>query len=241
MGGKGRRRREKNYLAAHGGNSRLPPPPNLKEHDALPSKLRRIMQLNNSSSLKHEAIERSTETGHGKKNDESSSKNNTNLKESRLGNVIAKLGGGVDKTKNNIVKEKSTSAESSSADAKKRKRKRNSAKDLRFENLDQFGKHSKRKERKKQYLKEKKNKHKKVNEDDGLDFPGREQIRFGEVVTAPPKLSFRKVPKTPTKASSERLRLQVIEGYRKVSGFDSRPGVKLPLPSFVETAALLTG
>ncbi|KAK8958714.1 hypothetical protein KSP40_PGU022290 [Platanthera guangdongensis] len=382
MGGKGRRRREKNYLAAHGGNSRLPPPPNLNEHDALPSKLRRIMQLNNLSSIKHGAIESSTETGHGKKNDESSSKNSTNLKESRLGNVLAKLGGGVDKTKNNIVKEKSTRAESSSADAKKRKRKRNSAKDLRFENLDQFGKHSKRKERKKQYLKEKKNKHKKVNEDDGLDFPGREQIRFGEVVTAPPKLSFCKalfgaaflgqraavfknavpnsefttssgrsprsqiaekqrfrivkifhdsrireqrvsarryfppphlllvvnarhlpstapvieylplqfipvfsllesfpchsilhgyltfhpiipvlfftkkncwngstrvlqisnpVPKTPTKASSERLRLQVIEGYRKVSGFDSRPGVKLPLPSFVETAALLTG
>lgn len=236
MGGKGRRRREKNYLAAHGGNTRLPPPPNLKEHDALPSKLRRIMQLN-SSAIKHGDMERSTETGHGQKNDESSSKHSTNLKESHLGKVIAKVGGGVDKTKNNIVKEKSTSAESSSVDVKKRKRKRISAKDLRFENLDQFGKHSKRKERKKQYLVEKKNKRKKVDEDDGLDFPGREQIRFGEVVVAPPKLSFRKAPKTSRgDASRERLRLKVIDGYRKVRGFESRPGVKLPLPSFVDTA-----
>lgn len=45
MGGKGQRRREKNYRAAHGGETRLPPPPILKELDAIPFKLRKIMEL----------------------------------------------------------------------------------------------------------------------------------------------------------------------------------------------------
>ena len=39
MGGKG----EKNYLAAHGGPARLPPPRDRSEQDALPSKLRVLM------------------------------------------------------------------------------------------------------------------------------------------------------------------------------------------------------
>lgn len=45
MGGKGRRRREKNYLAAHGGPARLPPPPDLSRVDALPSKLRQLISF----------------------------------------------------------------------------------------------------------------------------------------------------------------------------------------------------
>ncbi|KAH0669959.1 hypothetical protein KY285_024108 [Solanum tuberosum] len=43
MGGKGKKRREKNYRAAHGGTTRLPPPPNTSSIDAIPSKLRQIM------------------------------------------------------------------------------------------------------------------------------------------------------------------------------------------------------
>ncbi|KAA8545339.1 hypothetical protein F0562_020123 [Nyssa sinensis] len=49
MGGKGNRRREKNYRAAHGGHSRLPPPPVSSSLDAVPSKLRQIMAFANSS------------------------------------------------------------------------------------------------------------------------------------------------------------------------------------------------
>lgn len=37
-------------------------------------------------------------------------------------------------------------------------------------------------------LEEMKNKHKKVKASENLDFPGREEIKFGEVVKAPPKL-----------------------------------------------------
>ena len=52
MGGKGQRRREKNYAAAHGGHSRLPPPPVLSQIDAVPSKLRKLMSLTSSLSSK---------------------------------------------------------------------------------------------------------------------------------------------------------------------------------------------
>lgn len=194
MGGKGQRRREKNYLTAHGGNTSLPPPPNAKEHDALPSKLRKLIQLKNSFTTKHGAKESLVETEHGKRKDKSSSKKNSNLKESRSLTVIDKLGDDIEKKKINIVREKSARADSSLADAKKRKRKRNSVRDLRFEDLGIVVKHSKRKERKKAYLKERKKKNMKVKVNDGLDFPGREKIIFGEVVKAPPKLSLPKNP-----------------------------------------------
>ncbi|PKU81641.1 uncharacterized protein LOC110114765 [Dendrobium catenatum] len=231
MGGKGRRRREKNYLAAHGGDKRLPPPPTAKELEALPSKLRKIMEFKNSSGSKHGDTISSAETRQGKRKDESSGKKKPNLNVSRstASNLI--LGDHTnDKTENNLVMDKNGSAEVSSADTRKRKRKRNSAKDLRFEALDQLGKHSKRKERKKEYLKERKNKHKKVKANHALDFPGRENIRFGEVVEAPPKLSLPKMSKTLTvDASKERLRQQAVELYRKRRGWESRPGLKLPL------------
>lgn len=44
------------------------------------------------------------------------------------------------------------------------------------------------------YLDAKKKKHKKEeDEEDILNFPGREQIKFGDVVQAPPKLTVPKV------------------------------------------------
>ncbi|KAF7844741.1 protein PXR1-like [Senna tora] len=50
MGGKGIRRREKNYRAAHGGGYNvLPPPPNPSQVDALPFKLRQIMSFTSST------------------------------------------------------------------------------------------------------------------------------------------------------------------------------------------------
>ncbi|KAL0924495.1 hypothetical protein M5K25_005328 [Dendrobium thyrsiflorum] len=231
MGGKGQRRREKNYLAAHGGNQRLPPPPTAKDLEALPSKLRKIMEFKNSSAAKHGDTISSAETGQGKRKHESSGKKKSNLKESRSAASNFKLGDDInEKTKNNLVMDKNGSAECSSADVRKRKRKRNSVKDLRFEALDLLGKHSKRKERKKEYLKERKNKHKKVKANDALDFPGRENIRFGEVVEAPPKLLLPKMSKTlAVDASKERLRQQAVELYRKRRGWESRPGLKLPL------------
>ncbi|KAJ9188421.1 hypothetical protein P3X46_003780 [Hevea brasiliensis] len=130
MGGKGRKRIEKNYVAAHGGRTRRPPPPDLSQVDALHSKLRQIMSF----------------TSHL---------------------------------------------------------------------LDGFWKQRR--------------KNAKSPEQENLDFPEREQIKFGYVVQAPPKLvAVPKVLKNVPDASRERIRLQIIEEYRKRKGRTSRPGLKLP-------------
>ena len=90
------------------------------------------------------------------------------------------------------------------------------------------------------------------------DFPGREKIRFGEVVQAPPKLVAPKVVKNfydtivfgisvflssftssscilkalknVQDASKERVRVKAIEAYRQRKKWNSRPGIQLPPP-----------
>ncbi|WMV30701.1 hypothetical protein MTR67_024086 [Solanum verrucosum] len=52
MEGKGKKRREKNYRATHGGTTRLPPPPNTSSIDVIPSKLRQIMAFSDMCLLK---------------------------------------------------------------------------------------------------------------------------------------------------------------------------------------------
>ncbi|KAF5744330.1 hypothetical protein HS088_TW08G00933 [Tripterygium wilfordii] len=113
---------------------------------------------------------------------------------------------------------------------RKKKRKRKQVSDLRFETTQELGSISKRKERKKKYFEEKKKK-KKAETKDVLDFPGRESIKFGEVVEAPPKLAvILKAFKSAQNASQERLRLKAIEAYRNRKGWSSRPGLHLPPP-----------
>ncbi|KAL2607063.1 hypothetical protein AAZV13_09G222400 [Glycine max] len=119
--------------------------------------------------------------------------------------------------------------ESGGVDKKKKKRKRKEVKDLRFEmEVDKTSSQLKRKERKKKYFEAKKKKHKKSNEEK-MDFPGQEKIKFGDIVQAPPKLAV--PPKAFKNASQERLRLQAIEEYRSRKGWASRPGSHLPPPA----------
>lgn len=55
MPGKGQRRREKNFRAAHGGDTRLPPPPKHRELEAIPSKLRRLIAFQNKHNANADA------------------------------------------------------------------------------------------------------------------------------------------------------------------------------------------
>uniref|UniRef100_A0A2C9VT77 Uncharacterized protein n=1 Tax=Manihot esculenta TaxID=3983 RepID=A0A2C9VT77_MANES len=114
---------------------------------------------------------------------------------------------------------------------KKRKRKRMQVIDLRFDtSMEKTKSSEKRRERKKKYLEAKKKKRQKSKTEEDLDFPGHEQIKFGDVVQAPPKLvAVPKVLKNVPEASRERIRLQAIEEYRKRKGWTSRPGLKLPI------------
>lgn len=112
---------------------------------------------------------------------------------------------------------------------KKKTKKRKRATDLRFEALEEAGVGSGRRERKKKRLKERKEKQKKARSEDKDDFPGHEQIKFGDIVEAPPKLlAIPKGSKAFQDASHERLRLRAIEAYRNRKGSKPRPDLVLP-------------
>ncbi|KAG0464188.1 hypothetical protein HPP92_020257 [Vanilla planifolia] len=204
MGGKGRRRREKNYIAAHGGNNSLPPPPNAKDLEALPYKLRKIIQLKDISAGKQGAARSSAETVNGKTSGESLNEEKPNPRDAQCMTPSDNMQVVLEKTKNIVTKDNVADADSGLADERKRKRKKKTASDLRFENLDQLAAHSKRKERKKQFVEKRKTKCKKTMLNETLDFPGREDVKFGEVVQAPPKLSLPKVPKNFIDASKKK-------------------------------------
>ncbi|CAF1873336.1 unnamed protein product [Brassica napus] len=228
MGGKGKKRREKNYLASHGGPARLPPPPDRSKQDALPSKLRVLMNYTSppppQDSTKPvvdkkekkakagvDAVKSAKPGSEAKSVEERKSEGNTTSSDHENDGDDITLNKGDDK--------------------KKKKRKRNEIKDLRFEQeLAELDGRSKRKERKKKYWEAKKQKKKGKTEDTLREnFPKHEQIRFGDVVQAPPKLAVvPKARKTPMSASKERLRLEAIEAYRSRNGWTSRPGVQIP-------------
>ncbi|OMP00543.1 hypothetical protein COLO4_12585 [Corchorus olitorius] len=203
MGGKGRRRREKNYRAAHGGPARLPPPPNPSQVEALPSKLRKIMSFTSDSLQGSEQVSKGQKAADAK----TEKKKNRAVKETKLIAKEIKNGNDDEGVKKSQHSDNDEEAILNSKDGKKnRKRKRNQVTDLR-------------------YFEAKKKKHKKGKTEDNLDFPGREKIKFGDVVEAPPKLvTVPKGAKTLIDASKERLRLQAIEAYRNRKGWTSRPG-----------------
>ncbi|KAM3301190.1 hypothetical protein P3S67_015691 [Capsicum chacoense] len=222
MGGKGKKRREKNYRAAHGGTTKLPPPPTTSSIDAIPTKLRQIMGFSGDGKVSLSNADR-------KKGDGGGSANGKKL--SSEDQVQAKNVG--HKRKDCMHSSSGVGAAEGNAHQKRNKnRKRKEVKDLRFDTTELGITSSKRKERKKQRLAEMKKKHKKANTDENMDFPGREEIKFGEVVEAPPKLVA--VPKAfknnALDASKERLRLQAVEAYRQRKGWTSRLGIQISPP-----------
>ncbi|KAG5231277.1 H/ACA ribonucleoprotein complex [Salix suchowensis] len=216
MGGKGRRRREKNYRAAHGGShSLLPPPPKSSQVDALPSKLRKLISL--TTQLHNDSAKNSMPGQENAKHQVGDAKKKRAHEEENEAAVVKDEG--VDEV-----------VEGSGDDKRKKKKKKKQVHDFRFEmGLHESKTVEKRRDRKKKYLEAKKKKNKKSEEQQ--DFPGCEQIQFGDVVLAPPKLTVpSKLLKNVHDASRERLRLQAIESYRSRKGWTSRPGLQLPSP-----------
>ncbi|KAK9758031.1 hypothetical protein RND81_01G201800 [Saponaria officinalis] len=217
MGGKGQKRRAKNYLNSHGGDKRLPPPPNTASIDALPSKLRKLMSF--TSSLGNEVNAESAAQLNGKNRNAANKKSQSDAQdESKSMDINAKM----DKMSAMLESEEKKKK-------KKKKRTRKEVNDLRFEaEMEKLGVISKRKQRKKEFLKNKKKKQKKGASEQTQDLPKRDEVKFGEVVQAPPKLDVvPKAPKKPMNASTERLRLQAIEAYRNRRG-TNRLGIQLP-------------
>ncbi|KAF8662202.1 hypothetical protein HU200_056402 [Digitaria exilis] len=220
MPGKGVRRREKNFRAAHGGDSRLPPPPKQRELEAIPSKLRRLIAFQNKQNADGSS---GGACAPGKQDDGSlknklakDKKTKKQTLEAPAESKASEITGG----------DGSAANENVNAEERKGKRKRGKAMDLRFKELEENVSISKKQKRKK-HLDEKKKKRKGNKMETVPDFPGREKVKFGEVVEAPPKLSFPKV-KTALDASREMLRKEAIENYRNIKGWTSRPGLQLP-------------
>ncbi|KAI4977536.1 hypothetical protein ZWY2020_059673 [Hordeum vulgare] len=219
MTGKGVRRREKNYRAAHGGDARLPPPPKQRELEALPSKLRRLLAIQK----KHDAGKADASSAGGAPGKHGA-------------DATGKDKAGKDKKTKKQALEAAADAkaaeggpaadENGDADGGKKKRKRGKVEDLRFKELEANVSISKKQKRKK-HLDEKKKKRKAGKAETHLEFPGREKVKFGDIVEAPPKLSFPK-RKSHLDVSAERLRKEVVENYRNIKGWSSRPGLQLP-------------
>ncbi|CAI0385540.1 unnamed protein product [Linum tenue] len=243
MGGKGVRRREKNYRAAHGGDSRLPPPPDASNHDAVPSKLRQLMNFASTLHKGPHNLPSPTEDSQGR----SKRRKGSGAVEAHQVKTLIQFSFLVrcekllwecnlpqvaTTSRNEQGNMDSDGVEAGKGKKKSKKRKRNQVKDLRFETLVGNTKtKEKRKERTKKYLEAKKKKkhHRSGTEEETADFPGKENVKFGDVVQAPPKLSvLPKGAKKVIEASQERIRLQAIEAYRKRKAWISRPGLQLP-------------
>lgn len=232
MGGKGKRRREKNFLAAHGGNTRLPPPPKATDIDALPTKLRLLMDFMSPSPPSTKIPQSQGNAARASKDAKNESrKEGPNSNQNEHSTVAPKFKEQDNHENVTTLEHKGHNNNKSTDDKGKRKRKRKAAEDLRFQNTNQdlaTTSLSKR-ERRKKYLEARKKKHKKGKTDESPDFPVREEIEFGEVVEAPPKmLTLPKGKKTSVTASHERLRLQAVEAYRNRKGWASRPGIQVP-------------
>ncbi|KAK4788889.1 hypothetical protein SAY86_020208 [Trapa natans] len=218
MGGKGRKRREKNYRAAHGGNgSTLPPPPDTSKLDALPSKLRKLISFTSSLQswplcfplpfsllffidffvLNMASRLLLTDSSKGsnayfpenKRSGYGQKKTErSSLKDEPSQNVAREDG---DHDKCTISSEPTKEiVEVVSDNKKKRKRKRAQVEDLRFQSSveESSRRRERRKMRQKEYKEGKKNKHKRANREENTDFPRHEKVQFGDVVKAPPKL-----------------------------------------------------
>ncbi|KAI3429005.1 uncharacterized protein J3R85_008823 [Psidium guajava] len=228
MVGKGRRRREKNYRAAHGGSTALPPPPDPSQVDALPSKLRKLISFASSQPPPpQDAAKDSKDFKTNKKREMREDEKHCGKGGLDSKATPSEVGGGDEKlttpwNNNNEISQKNSSKK------RKRKGKKGQPEDLRFLAVESSTS-SRRKERKKMYRESRKKKHKKANDKIDMDFPGHEEVKFGDIVEAPPKLAaIPKGLKTPQNASQQRLRLQAIEAYRNRRGWAPRPGGQLP-------------
>ncbi|XP_022153750.1 DNA ligase 1 [Momordica charantia] len=227
MGGKGQRRRERNYRAAHGTYDRLPPPPDSSKLDALPSKLRKLMSFTSSRDQESEKVLKDTQD---KRKKEAVSSEKKSHPEDARGRTDVKNEGNGGNSEMPQLTDSGDDMQSKSSEKKDKKRKRKQVNDLRFEELaGESNRRLKKRERRKKFQEAKKNKHKKPKTEEDLDFPRHEKIKFGDVVEAPLKLvAVPKAFKSAQVASQERKRLQAINEYRNRKAWTSRPGIQIP-------------
>ncbi|KAL3675302.1 hypothetical protein R1sor_025250 [Riccia sorocarpa] len=223
-----KRKTDVDFKDAHSTVSELAPPPVGRDIMAIPAKLRRIMELKNAvaSGEKHNpnAYKRQRSEGSKASEKKKDKKRKLNDKEN------SKSSEG-DEDKNDAAAAKKTKLSRAEEEIKML--------NARFDRKAGV-KPKSTGEKWKSYLNEKKKKKKrgKNSIEEGLpEMHKHEKIAFGEVVQAPPKLTFpQKAAKIKEKEKGngdqtllrERLRLQAIESYRQRKKWAERPGQKLP-------------
>lgn len=231
--GKGRRRRQANYLAAHGGHTALPTPPSASDVAALPSKLRRIISLKASSPHGLSSLDSSKSQSKSVTKNLHGSKWTTEKQHKRCKVEKQEKTSKVQKQDDSFLKtaDGGEVLQSEVSAPIQKKRKREEELEALFEKFKATPIRIGLNDRKKRYLQEKKNKKKKLVHFDSTEpnhsLHKQEKISFGDIVDAPPKLSF---PKKQKNASEERLRQEAIATYRQKKNWFSRPGSHQPPP-----------
>ncbi|KAI6706705.1 hypothetical protein NL676_009667 [Syzygium grande] len=151
MGGKGRRRREKNYRGAHGGRTALPPPPDPSQVDALPSKLRRLISFASSPPPPPQGAAKDSNAGKTCKRSESGDDEKHSRKGGLDSKAIASEVGGGDERLTTPWNDNDEISRKSAGTKRKRKGKKGQPEDLRFQAPEESSTSSRRKERKKMY------------------------------------------------------------------------------------------
>ncbi|KAL3680754.1 hypothetical protein R1sor_023710 [Riccia sorocarpa] len=221
-----KRKTDVDFKDAHSTVSELAPPPVGKDIMAIPAKLRRIMELKNAvaSGEKYNpnAYKRQRSEGSRASEKKKDKKRKLNDKEN------SKSSEG-DEDKNDAAAAKKTKLSRAEEEIKML--------NARFDRRQESSRRVPERNGKGEficYLNEKKKKKRGKNSiEEGLpEMHKDEKLAFGEVVQAPPKLTFpQKAAKIKEKDQTllrERLRLQAIESYRQRKKWAERPGQKLP-------------
>lgn len=227
--GKGRTRREANFKASHDVKE-LAPPPAATDLFAVPAKLRRIMQFNETKNPVN--VKNGADSGQNKKqakdNRESKLENkNTKAKKEEAPGTPAALKDNKD----------GQGAENASKPSSKRKREHEELLQL-AEKIKAKPAKAKISDRKKRFLEEKKKKKlSNATVQALMNAPKKDHVAFGEVVQAPPQLAFpekNKAIKEAHSAEIEKMRLQAIEAYRQRKG--AKTGLGKGPPALVPIA-----
>nr|XP_024360353.1 uncharacterized protein LOC112274813 isoform X2 [Physcomitrium patens] len=186
--GKGRKRREANFKASHpDAMPRLAPPPDLKDINAVPAKLRKIMQFKEIGNLvnKHSGAT----IGHSK----NQGKDFKDSKEKKVGAPGTKVDDKKAAPASNNPTQGTVNGEAAEETPKplsKRKREHEELLQL-AEKIKAPSARAGISEKRKKYLEEKKKKKLKNSDVQALlNQPKRDHVKFGDIVQAPPELSF---------------------------------------------------
>jgi hypothetical protein len=246
---------ETNYVPAYRGASELAPPPESKDIHAVPSKLRKIMQL--KSLINEGAVARANGQAQqqGRRGSEKKSANGAkksdsakNVKHPGVKGTQEMSFGKYSESNPEIADQPEEKKKSSFASKWKKGEEELKRLTEKIDKREKTGVRRAVSDRRKSFLNDKKKKRKgRIADADADLIPAMnqyEKVEFGDIVQAPPKLSFpRKAAEVKDKnrvqgdqsVMWEKMRVQAIEAYRQRKESSSLGGKQLRVLNFGDT------